>query len=493
MTTINTNIGAIAAQANMSKVNDQFNTAMTRLSTGLRINAAKDDAAGMAIGEKMTAQVMGLNQAIRNAQDGKNLVDTTEGAHVEVSSMLQRLRELAVQSSNDTNTAADRGSLAAEGKQLIAEINRVAESTTFNGMKVLDGSFTGKQLQIGADSGQTMAINVDSAAATDIGAHKISSASTVVADAALTDTTIAASTDITITGFAGSEKITTAAGDSARTLAESINKKTSSTGVEATATTKAQLSGFTKGDTVSFKIGTADGNEVSIGDVSITDASDVRGLRDAINAVSGQTGITAAMAKDDNSKIVLTDANGDDIMLTSVSSTTADFKVTALKSDGTATSTSVDIGFGTNKSAGVTGQVDLVSTKSFSVAASVSGSATAHFANANEGSELSSVAEIDLSTAEGASAAIGVIDVALSKISQSRSELGAVSNRLDSTISNLTNISTSVQAAKSQVMDADFAAESTNLARSQILSQASTAMLAQANSSKQNVLSLLRG
>ena len=129
MTTINTNIGAIAAQANMSKVNDDFNQAMTRLSSGLRIHAAKDDAAGMAIAEKMTAQVMGINQAVRNATDGKNLLDTTESAHVEVSNMLQRMRELAVQSANDTNTGSDRGNITAESRQLVAEINRIAENT----------------------------------------------------------------------------------------------------------------------------------------------------------------------------------------------------------------------------------------------------------------------------------------------------------------------------------------------------------------------------
>ncbi|ULB09854.1 flagellar filament protein [Cereibacter azotoformans] len=498
MTTINTNIGAIAAQANMTKVNDQFNTAMTRLSTGLRINAAKDDAAGMAIGEKMTAQVMGLNQAVRNAQDGKNLVDTTEGAHVEISSMLQRLRELAVQSSNDTNTAADRGSLASEGKQLIAEINRVAESTTFNGMKILDGSFAGKQLQIGADAGQTITINVDSAAATDIGANSVRSTSLIAAG---TDSDIADTTDIIITGFAGSEKVTTSAGQSAKSLATEINKLTASTGVEASAVSKASLSGFVTDTSVSFKIGTAggtDGNSVSIGTVAITDSSDVRALRDAINAVSGQTGVTASMKSGDNGTIILTHASGEDIVLeeAAFTGTGAEFTVTALDADGKETeaaTTAVTLD-GTAAEATVTGQVELTSTKAFSVyTEDGADDASTHFTDVTKASELESVAAINLTTAEGAGKAIKVIDVALSKISQSRSELGAVSNRLDSTISNLTNISTSVQAAKSQVMDADFAAESTALARGQILSQAATAMLAQANSSKQNVLSLLRG
>lgn len=491
MTTINTNIGAINAQANMTRVNEEMNTAMNRLSSGMRINAAKDDAAGMAIAEKMTSQIMGLNQAMRNATDGKSLVDTTEGAHVEVSNMLQRLRELAVQSSNDTNTAANRGNIVAESNQLIAEINAVAENTNFNGMKVLDGSFSNMQLQIGADRGQTMSLNVESAAATDIGSNVIRSASTVDTGAGLTDTdtAIAGGETVTLTGYAGSASVTTTAGQSAKSLADEINKLSSSTGVEATAITKAQLSGFTAGDTVSFSIGTTAGNAVSIGDVSITDANDVRGLRDAINAVSGQTGITAQMASStDNSKIILTDANGDDIMLTGVSSSTTDFNVDSLDASGTVTASATDLGQTTN-SAAITGSVEVTSTKGFTVASS----AAEHFATTAEGSTLESVAEIDLSTAAGASNAISVIDKAIQKISQSRSDLGAVSNRLDSTISNLTNITVNVESARSGVIDADFAKESSAMARGKILSQAATAMLAQANASQQNVLSLLRG
>jgi flagellin len=490
MTTINTNIGAIQAQANMTKINDDMSGSMARLSSGMRINAAKDDAAGMAIAEKMTSQIKGLNQAVRNATDGKNLVDTTEGAHVETSNMLQRLRELAVQSSNDTNTATNRNNLSAEARQLIAEINAVAENTTFNGMKVLDGSFANKQLQIGADKGQTMTINVESAAATDIGANVVRSESKVTTGTGLTDNSddIAGGVTITITGYGGSAEVETTAGQSARALASEVNKLSAQTGVEATASTAAKLSGFTTGDTVSFKIGTTAGNAVSIGDVAISDANDVRGLRDAINAVSGQTGITAEMAENDNSSIVLRDSNGDDIMLTEVSSTTTDFSIDSLDADGNSTGAATDLGQ-TSDSAAITGTVEMSSTKAFTVASSTA----EHFANTTEGSDLESVAEIDLTTADGAAKAISVIDMALQKISQSRSDLGAVSNRLDSTISNLTNITVNVEAARSGVMDADFAKESSEMARGKILQQAATAMLAQANASQQNVLSLLRG
>jgi flagellin len=493
MTTINTNIGALAAKANMTRVENDLNMAMTRLSTGLRINAAKDDAAGMAIGEKMTSQIMGLNQAVRNATDGKNLIDTTESAHVEVSSMLQRLRELAVQSANDTNTSSDRGSIMAETRQLIAEINRVADTTTFNGMKVLDGSFTGRQFQIGADSGQTLGIDINSAKASDIGSFSIrSSVSVATAAAAVGDSGILAANDVTVSGSLGSRVLDTTAGMSAKALATAANNVAGATGVDAAATTKARLT-LAGGGTFTMNIGNSATELVSIGAVTVTDVSDLRSLRDAINAVSGRTGITASMG-DTNAQVVLTDADGDDIGFNNFADVTgtSTLTVTGLRGDGTATTetTAVD---GTNNDTYVTGEVTFFSTKAFT-ATSVAGAAdTAFFTAASNTSTLSAVAAIDLSTASGANAAIRVLDVAVQRINASRSDLGAISNRLDSTIANLTNISTAVQAAKSNITDADFATESTNLARGQILSQASTAMLAQANASKQNVMTLLRG
>lgn len=490
MSSINTNIGAIAAQANMTRVNEELNTAMTRLSTGLRINAAKDDAAGMAIGEKMTAQIMGLNQAVRNATDGKNLIDTTESAHVEVSNMMQRLRELAVQSSNDTNTSADRGNIVAESRQLIAEINRVSETTTFNGMKVMDGSFSGKQFQIGADANITVSINVDSTRATDIGAFTLRS-DVNVADGA---SGIAGGTNIVISGHAGSAEFEQTAEMSARQLEAAINNVSSQTGVSATAQTVAKLSNLDSAGQLSFEL-----NGYDVGPVAISDASDLRSLRDAINAETTRTGVTAAMGSD-NSEIILTDTTGKNIVFSNFSSDDGaggdlTIDVDVLNADGTAATTT----FTTSESltdgdtATVTGQVTLSSTQVFSVHTADDTVDEAFFQESNSAGKLEQLAEIDLSTAEGAGKAINVIDMALAKVSQARSDLGAVSNRLDSTISNLTNITTSVESARSQVMDADFAAESTNLARGQILTQAATAMLAQANASQQNVMSLLRG
>jgi len=492
MTTINTNIGAIAAQANMAKVTDDFNAAMSRLSSGLRINAAKDDAAGMAIAEKMTAQVMGINQAIRNASDGKNMLDTTESAHVEVSNMLQRMRELAVQSANDTNTGSDRGNITAEARQLVAEINRIAENTTFNGMKVMDGSFTGKQFQIGADLGQTLNISIDSAAATDIGAYKVKSEVSIAASGGVTT-----GKQLIVSGHAGNAEIETTADMSAKQLAAEVNAKSAQTGVQATAVSKAKLSGLSDVGKISFEV-----NGQNIGTVAISNTDDLRSLRDAINTKTTSTGVTATMGAD-NSEIILTDSTGKNIEITdytaadSGAAAEATMDVTGLNTDGTEDATPDTLTLdNTDNDATVTGQVTFTSTQTFSVnSAEIDSGASevGFFSDTANAADLETVADIDLSTAGSSAEAITVIDVALQKISQARGNLGAMSNRLDSTISNLTNISVSVQAARSQVVDADFAKESTNLARGQILSQAATAMLAQANSSKQNVLSLLRG
>lgn len=488
MTFINTNIGAITAQSTMSKVNNDFETAMTRLSSGLRINAAKDDAAGMAIAEKMTSQIMGLNQAVRNATDSKNLLDTTEGAHQEIGNMLQRLRELSVQSANDTNTSFDRSQLSAEANQLITEINRVASDTTFNGMNVIDGSFTGKQFQIGADAGQTMNIDVDSAAATAIGAHTVSTTVSATVGAAITDTAIDAS-NLSISGPEGAATVGVTAGMSAKDLAAAVNNVVGSTGVEASAVTNAKLSNLSATDSFSMNI-----NGQSIGQVNITDVNDLSSLRDAINNQTGQTGVTATLG-DTGGEIILTHSSGEDILIDGYTGTST-IDIDALDKDLADPGTTSGLQLtGTNVSAAVSGQVSFTSSKAFSVADDTATFAAGEdfFTASPNLSSLNAVSDIDLSTAKGASDAIDVIDVALSKITEARAKLGAVSNRLDSTISNLTNISVNVEAARSNVMDADFAKESTALARGQILSQAATAMLAQANSSKQGVLSLLRG
>ena len=495
MTMINTNTGALTAQANLAKASSQFDTAMTRLSSGLRINSAKDDAAGMAIAGKMTSQIMGMNQAVRNANDGKSLVDTTESAHAESFNMLQRLRELAVQSTNDTNSASNRGNIMAEANQMIAEMNSISENTTWNGLKVIDGSFTGKQLQIGADSGQTMTLDIDSTSARDIGVHTVNSAVSLNSGPS-GDTGIVAGTTISIAGPEGSSDILTTAGQSAKDMADQVNSVSASTGVSASAVTMAKLSDMAAASTVTFEI-----NDVAIGNVNISDVNDMRGLRDAINDVSGRTGVTATMG-DTNGEVILTDRNGDDIGITNYDTGVNDttLKMTALNADGTASGAVADTHTTTFTdtitpitASFVSGQIEMSSTKMFSVASTNVVAGDSFFEATDSYADLDTVAEIDLTTSEGAAAAIKVLDGALEKLTQSRSNLGAVSNRLDSTVNNLTNVTVNIESSRSAIMDADFSAESTNLARSQVLSQAATAMLAQANSTGKNVMSLLRG
>jgi len=493
MSSINTNMGAVVSAANMAKFGKELDTSIERLSSGLRINSAKDDAAGMAIVSKMEAQVRGVNQAIRNANDAQKLIDTSEGAHVETLNILQRLRELAVQSANDTNQALDRTFLNSEATQLKAEIDRIAKDTTWNGAKILDGTFTSKQFQLGANANEKVTYSIDSAKSADIGnyaAHGI---------AALNDTAanIMAANTLTITGYVGTASVSVTALDTAGTVATAINAKTATTGVSATAITKAKLSGLENAGTVAFTLG--NGTSTASISVTITSTSDLRVMKDAINAVAGTTGITAEMST--NAAIILTHSTGEDISVQTVDTGTADtdFVMTALDRNGVASTTATNSytfneNTNTVRSVTVSGQISLNSHKTFSIASSVATVETNHFDNdSGATTSLSAISAISLGTASGAESAIQAIDGAIAKINQSRADLGAISNRLDSTVSNLTNVSTNVEGSISTVKDANFSVETSQLTRAQILTQAATSMLAQANASKQSVLALLQG
>ena len=337
MTSVNTNVGAVVAAANIEKISKEMDTAIARLSSGLRINSAKDDAAGMAIVSKMESQVKGLGMAIRNASDSQNLIDTAEGANVEVVNILQRLRELAIQSSNDTNTALDRTFINAEATQLIAEIDRISAQTTWNGSGLLDGTFTSKQFQLGANSGEDVTFDIDSSASADIGNYRVDGTATMVA---ATDDIITAQT-LTIAGNIGATTSAVALGSSAKTVASGVNDVASLTGVTATAVTKVKMHSLTTTGTVAFTIGN---DAATLGSanisVAITDVSDLRLIRDAINASAGTTGITAATHSDGNSALVLTHSTGEDIKITSFTHSganlTAHMHLDVLDQDGAA-------------------------------------------------------------------------------------------------------------------------------------------------------------
>ena len=506
---INTNIGALNAAAAASSVNKSMETSMERLSTGLRINSSADDAAGLAITSRMESAVRGMNQAIRNAMDAQALIDTAEGAQSETMNLLQRMRELAIQAATDTNSQSDRTALNAEIIQLRAEIDRIADTTTWAGQKVLDGTFIGKTFQIGAFEGETLNVSQNSVKTADFGQHYKDTVAFFSAEGASAASgalnTIAADT-LTVVGKSGSGTISTSADGSAKDLAALVNAKTSSTGVYAKAQTAVKLSGLSGdpvGSTTSFTLQAGSGTAVSIS-ATVTDNADLSALVSVINTNSGTTGITAEFDGTDKSAIILRDADGDNIQISNFSSTGAaaaaltigvsyatTYDATAFSSAGTLTSgaatDSIDVG----------GVARFYSTESFTVSGDSgdggAADATGFFASAGVASSLSKVSTVSVATRAGAASAVDVIDSAIQFISDARSSLGAISNRLDSTVSNLTNIVGNTEASRARIEDADFAAESTNLAKAQILQQAATAMLAQANASKQGVLQLLQG
>ena len=500
MTVVGTNLGAIVARDNMAKFNAEMDQAIERLSSGSRINSARDDAAGMAIVSKMTAQVNGLSGAIKNSVDAQKLIDTTEGAHLEVTNILQRLRELAVQSSNDTNDALDRTFIKSESTALIAEIDRITQQTTWNGFNVMNGDFSSKQFQVGSNANEDITVSVTTTASASIGNYQANGETGVYTGAA---DTIAAHT-LTVSGFVGSADATVSANGSAEDAAAAINALTASTGVTAAAKTTAKFGTMSATGTVTFNIGSATADKEAAISVAVTDVSDLRGIKDAINAVAGTTGITAEMSSGTNASMVLTHQQGADIMISDflVGDAATTMKLAGFDTDGTVTTSSGGTEVTLQSTAGtdafddavVNGHLQLNSHKTFTVTSSNTTTEQGFFdTTATTTSSLSAISAIDVGTAANAEAAITAIDGALNGINAARSDLGAVSNRLDATISNLTNIVANTEASISNIQDADFALETSNMTKAQILNQAATSMLAQANASKQSILSLLQG
>jgi flagellin len=479
---INTNISSLTAQRSSSKVQDQLSTSMARLSSGLRINSAKDDAAGLAISERFTTQIRGLNQAARNANDAISLAQTAEGALGSVGENLQRIRELAVQSANATNSSSDRAALQSEASQLIAEVQRVGSQTAFNGINLLDGSFTSKAFQVGANANETISISsIVDARTSSLGSHSLTTNGSVVGTVvggSATNNGIAAETNLTLTTSAGtSSAISYAINSGADAIASAINTAGANVGVTATATNSTTLSGLSVAGAVSFTLG---GQAVA---ATVTDQNDLSSLVSAINGVAGTTGITASFTTTSaKNSITLSTTDGRNIGLGA-------FSVTGGVSTGTDT---VSFGGTTLTEGGTiaaikTGTVTLASTKG---ALSVGGSNADVFTATN--SSFASLAAVDLSSPGGATSALSVIDSALSQVNSGRADLGAIQNRFSSTISSLQTTSENLSASRSRIQDADFASETASLSRAQVLQQAATAMVAQANQLPQQVLSLLR-
>lgn len=672
---INSNIMSLNAQRNLTMSQNDLNTSMERLTSGKRINSAADDAAGLSISNRMTSQVNGLNQAIRNANDGASLIQTAEGALDESTNILQRMRELSIQSANGTYDSGNRSTLDAEVKQLVAELDRISETTSFNGLNILDGSLGKVDLQVGSEANQTIELNIDKMDSKSLGLGSTSvdllgAASSV---ATLTTTKALGHNDVMINGqsimavgetFDGNtedmdqliNKINdNVSGVTASTLATST-AATVGTGVlgagDEVTVTLTKLDGTTSAVTVTdtesleelaAKLTDESGGELSatinddgklvitaqnvasiattggavaaagtpaaanasialasdngeairvergangtlndlenlgfrendaggeiegsavgaaalaIGDLTINNVkvgvSDSGGLQDkidAINKVSDESGVTAsafssatidfsgvdfadiAVAELDVNGISLnfaTDATIADVAATfnassddtGLSATVLgsrivlegntsgiSFRNTATATDDLAawqtagavlTSGSADTVTAFTAATNVDGGIKLTSDSGNPISvlhANAAAEAKSGLTDSNataEGSFGASISQLDISTAAGAQKAIGIIDNALEQINSTRGDLGAISNRLDFTVNNLSNVSENVSAARSRIMDADFAAESANLSRAQVLQQAGTAMLAQANAAPQQVLSLLQ-
>ena len=497
---INTNIPSMSAQRSLVSSQDKLNTAMQRLTTGMRINSAKDDSAGLAIADRMTAQIKGLNQATRNANDGISLAQTAEGALQESTNILQRMRELAVQSANDTNTGSDRASLQKEVSQLQQELNRIGNTTAFNGKNLLDGTFTTQKFQVGANANQTISVSVGSALATDMGSRRVTANGTLnqavaaAASGATAANPVLAGEDLTVSGSLGSASIDVAVNSSAKAIAAQVNAKTADTGVEAEAVTKAKIKSVSAAGTYTFKLQGSNTTAEAFS-VQITDTSDMKGLRDAINAKAASTGITAEI--DTSNDIVLTQAQGSDIVIEDVAGS-GDFVVRGMNAFTDAETGSADVtltgGTAATDSTRIGGTLRFNAAEGFSVTSAAASAATNGLFTTNTANNgtLSAVGSINIGSQSGANDALSVIDGALKYVDNQRADLGAVQNRFSSTISNLSNVSENLSGARSRIQDTDFAAETANMSRSQILQQAGIAMLSQANQSQQNVMSLLR-
>ncbi len=465
---INTNVASLNAQRNLNRTQGTLSTALERLSTGLRINSAKDDAAGLAISERFTTQIRGLNQAVRNANDGISLAQTAESAIAELSNNLQRIRELAVQSANATNSASDRAALDAEAQQRIAEIERIATQTSFNGTKVLDGTFGTAQFQVGANVGETIGVNLT----VGLRSNQIGQIATASGQATATALTAGS---LTIAVGQG-EAVSVGATDtgSAKDKVAAINSA-GVPGLTATATNVASgafvnVTGGSATDTYSLTL-----NGVAIYDAFDVETETLDGSEVAtqINLFASQTGVTAEFDTTDG--LTLTAADGRDIVAQENFGAGGTGGIADTLADDAADATSI-------------GQITLTAAENITL--------TGDFAELGLANTItkdsSTLNDINVNSVAAANDTISRVDAALTKVSSLRSDLGAIQNRFESTITNLETVSENLSASRGRILDADFAAETAALTKAQILQQAGVAILSQANAQPQLVLSLLQ-
>ena len=489
---INTNISSLNAQRNLNVSQSALATSLQRLSSGLRINSAKDDAAGLAISERFTTQIRGSDQARRNANDGVSLAQTAEGALQSSGDILQRVRELAVQSANASNSAGDRQAINAEVTQLTAELDRVAQTSAFNGLKLLDGSFGSATFQVGANANETITTTAGNFRTNQYGNYRIgalaataaspegdltagSTANAIASNAAAANRVAGGA--ITINGAVGGATVTVAAAASAKTVAAQINAQTSNTGVTASALTQFDLTALTASASYSLNVTSNNTTAVTLA-FAVGTTVNADGLSAAVNAfndVSSKTGVTAKV-NSAGTGITLLNQAGENITIANNAASTA-----AITVGGTATAAAATaIG---------TGQLILDSDKSFNVAAA---NTTDFFTAVTASGQLQKVSDLDVGSVAASNRSLAIVDAALANINGQRAKFGALQARFENTISTLQTTSENLSAARSRIRDADFAQETAALTRAQILQQAGVAILAQANASSNSVLALLK-
>lgn len=477
---VNSNISSLNAQRNLQKSTLAQSKSLERLSSGLRINRAGDDAAGLAISEGLRSQIRGLNQAVRNSNDGLSLIGTAESAINSYTDILQRIRELAVQSANDTNSASNRQAIDQESSQLLAELQRISTTVEFNGTKLIDGSFIAKQLQVGAQAHQTISISMGNLQTNSIGQVAQTTGTTVPATTAL------APNDLVINGIdvapSLSDGVSSAnSSASAIAIANAINLKTAQHGV----TAEAQPAVFTGTQAIGAVTANPATDQLTINGITIFDAPVVVAandststLRNAINAKTNQTGVTASI--DSSNRLVLTAADGRNIAVRTTGANTIADELSLQAADGNFNNSAAPTG----------GKVKITSNNAVVVSGNNPGYAGL-VGQTYAKDPNTALNTVSLSTQGGATMAITVIDNALGQVNQIRAGLGAVTNRLEQTIQNLQAISENLSASDSRIRDADFATETANMTRNQILQQAGVSILAQANTSTQSALKLL--
>ncbi len=518
---INTSMGTSASMKSLLKTEREMLSAMERISSGKRINNAGDDAAGAAISDRMSATIRALDMSIRNAADVLSMAQVAEGALDEHSAALQRIRELSIQAATDILNSEQRVYLQTEVNQLLSEMDRVSRDTTFNEIAVLDGTFADRRFQIGSHEREKAVISIANMRNDMLGAYQASTehtsgeanlAANVTAGAAKSSISskVAANDDFSITGLLGTAEIDLSAGNTAKDIVELTNDKFDNTGVSATATTTVKLQVTSSaisgtGKVVSMNIygknSTAQSITAQIGIGATVATSDLTDLRDQFNAYSATTGISAQLSADKASLMLVQD-EGLDIVIENVdfadvttNVNTTKFQATAFDQSQTTAGTTVDIHDSSYTTAATdsfraTGIVTFHSSQSFSIVPETANGGT--FESSAVASTLNKISAINVTTMAGAVDALKVVDRALDRVHMERAKFGALMSRMNVVIDNLTTISQSQRASKSRILDADFAKESSRLAKSQILQQSAMNMIAQASRTMQNVLVLFQ-